>query len=328
MYSCLPFFYHPTTVLYLDDGSHADQVKVLSLKCPIKFISGLNKQEFVQMIKQNVALQASTHRHFEYLEEEELETYRVSVNLQDIYKVIYSESRFDRISTVIVDHNAVGNSFEFLGNIQQAPVKKILLINDSDQSLAIEAFNLGLIDACISKQQNNFDKVLQETVEKCQESYFVALSKYVEVFFSPMDRKKSALYSEEFRSYFKNIIKTHNIKEFYLLERQGSFLCLDEQGNHGVLATQSQETLESFLESQEAITADPIILKTLKEGSHILCYKNLTETFLPIGSRWVDYVFKADCFKENDETFLCAYVLGQFGLRKEHLKTFQPSNNE
>jgi hypothetical protein len=60
--------------------------------------------------------------------------------------------------------------------------------------------NLGLIDACISKQQNNFDKVLQETVEKCQESYFVALSKYVEVFFSPMDRKKSALYSEEFRT--------------------------------------------------------------------------------------------------------------------------------
>ena len=113
-----------------------------------------------------------------------------------------------------------------------------------------------------------------------------------------------------------------------MLERTGSFLCLDEDGNHGVLAVQTQESIELFLDSQEAITADPKILKSLKEGTHILCYKHLTETSLPAGSSWAEYTFKADCLSDDDETFLCSYVPDRFGLQKKHIRTFNQAKKD
>lgn len=194
--------------------------------------------------------------------------------------------------------------------------------------MGIDAFNKGLIDAYIRKHQIDFYPAIQEALEKCQQSYFEEFSRRIETVFDPQDQRKTVICRPKFKDYFKQVIQTHKIREFYLLERTGSFLCLDENGNHGVLATQSKESVEFLLDSQEAETASPKILKALREGTHILCYKHLTETSLPAGVKWAEYTFKADCIQEEDETFLCAYVPGKFGLQKENLTAFNESKKK
>ncbi|MBY0461804.1 MAG: response regulator [Alphaproteobacteria bacterium] len=330
MQSCLPFFYHPTTVLLIDDDrNYLRQLQSLLSRNAAKFIIEPTPQKALQIAYHNINMQASIHNCFNYLEEEELETYRMAVNVSNIYKMIYNDARFDQISTVIVDYNMPGmNGLEFCKKIQDTSIRKILLTGETDETLVIKAFNEGVIDAYIRKHQDNFYTVIQETLEKCQESYFADFSKKIEAVFDPEDQKKAAFCSEKFKDYFKIVTQTYKIKEFYMLERTGSFLCIDQDGNHGVLVTQSKESVELLLDSQEALTAHPKILKALKDNTHILCYKHITEAPLPAGSSWGEYTFPADYLKEDDETFLCAYVPGKFGLQKENLKTFNQSKKD
>lgn len=330
MQSCLPFFYHPTTVLLVnDDRNYLGQLQPLLSRNPSKFIIEPIHQKALQIAYQNMNIQVSIHNCFNYLEEEELETYRMAVNVSNIHKMIYNEARFDQISTVIIDYNMPGmNGLEFCKKIQNTPIRKILLIEKDDEAIAIEAFNKGLIDACVRKHQDNFSTMIGETLEKCQESYFTDFSKRIETVFDPEEQKKSPFRSEKFKNYFKNLIQTQKIKEFYLLERTGSFLCIDEEGNHGVLEVKLKESSALFLDSQEAATAGPEILKSLKEGTHILCYKHVTKIPLPVGSSWGEYTFQADRLDEEDETFLCAYVPGKFGLQKDDLRNFNQAKKD
>lgn len=330
MQSCLPFFYYPTTVLLVDDDrNYLRQLQCLLSRNAAKFIIEPNPQKALQITCENISMQASTYNCFHYLEEEEFETYRIAVNVSDIHKMVYNDARFDQISTVIIDYNMPGmNGLEFCRQIQNTSIKKILLTGEADETVVIEAFNKGLIDAYIRKHQDNFYPVIQETLEKCQESYFLDFSKKIETIFDPEDQKKAASCSEKFKNYFKNVTQIYKIKEFYLLERTGSFLCFDEEGNHGVLSAQTRESVELLLDSQEAATANPKIIKSLKEGTHMLCYKHLREASLPAGSNWGDYTFQAECLKEENGTFLCAYVPGKFGLQKKHIKTFSQAKRD
>ncbi|MBY0280968.1 MAG: response regulator [Alphaproteobacteria bacterium] len=330
MHSCVPFFYHPTTVLLIDDDrNYLRQLQSLLSRNAAKFIIETNPPKALQIVQHNLNMQTSIHNCFNYLEEEELETYRMAVNVSNIYKMIYNDTRFDQISTVIVDYNMPGmNGLEFCKKIQDTSIRKILLTGETDETLVIKAFNEGVIDAYIRKHEDNFYAVIQETLEKCQAAYFSDFSKKIEAVFDPEDQRKTALCSEKFKNYFKIIIQTYKIKEFYMLERTGSFLCIDEDGNHGVLTTQSKESVGLLLDSQEALTANPKILNALKDGTHILCNKHIMEAPLPVGSSWREYAFSADCLMEDDETFLCAYIPGKFGLKKENLRTFNQSKKE
>jgi len=327
MQTSLPFLYHPTTVLLVDDNiSYLKQLKSLLSKNPLKVVSENSPFDALDIIRENVPEQTLIHSYLHYPEEEEFETYRVLVNVPSIYKTVYNHYRFEQISTVVVDYNMPGmTGIEFCKKIKDLPIKKILLTGDADEKIALDAFNQGLIDAYVQKQVIDFHLVIKDAIEKCQESYFQDFSRKIEAAFNPEEKKKTPFYSEEFKSYFKKVVQDQKIKEFYLLERSGSFLCLDEEGNHGVLATSSKETMEPFFESQEAVSADPKVINRLKNGSHILCYKHLTDTPLPQGSKWSEYVFEADSLTEDGDTFLCAYIPGKFGLPKSDLMTFKQS---
>ncbi len=170
MQSCLPFFYHPTTVLLVDDDrNYLNQLQSLLSRNPAKYISDTNPRKALEIVENNLGIYASTHGCFNYLEEEELETYRMAVNVLEIHKMIYDPTRFDQISTIVIDYNMPGmNGLEFCKKIQHTPIRKILLTGETDEMLAIDAFNKGLIDAYIRKHQIDFYPAIQETLEKCQ----------------------------------------------------------------------------------------------------------------------------------------------------------------
>ncbi len=320
MKSCVPFLYHPTTVLLVDDNAEflktlrmflSDSfMHLLDQECPFKALEILNKMAFKKNFYEDCLY---------YPEEEKYENHTLSVNFLNIHKEVYNPDRFKEISTVIVDYSMpVMNGVEFCQKITNPFIKKVLLTGDADERIAIDAFNQGLIDAYVKKQQINFPEILEKLLEKFHGTYFSHFSKHIEAVFSPEDQKNTPFFSPEFKKYFQQICDYHEIVEYYVLEKMGSFLCLDANGKHGILATIQTDEISLILESQEAESADLKVIECLKEGTHLLCYKQDENTPLPPGYLWKNYIFKADMLHTQHKKFLCSFVQGMFNLSKEN----------
>ncbi len=321
MQSSLPFLYHPTTSLFVGNDQEF-KTSISNLLPKFNFIFKENADSALDVLKKSKMKESFFNRCFYHPEEEHYENFMVSVNVPDIHKEIYNISRFDSISTVIVDYTATdSNGIELF---QDMSVRKILLIDENDEEIAVDAFNQGIIDFYIKKQQSV--ETIKNTLKKLQEAYFQDISTPIRAIFSLENRLKSIFYCKQFKDYFNNIKERYNIVEFYLLEKTGtSVLCLDANGNHGVLTVYSHEDLLTILESQEATSATPQIIDSLKKGSHTLFYKESDKSNLPPGHMWENYLFKAEPFQNKNGTFFCSYVPDRFAISKERVKTYAQS---
>ena len=321
MQSSLPFLYHPTTILFVGNDQKF-QTSISTLLSEFNFIFEEKPVSALEILKESRTKEGFFARCFHHPEEVRYENFIISVNVPEIHKEIYDTSRFDSVSTVIVDYATSGsNGIELFKDMS---VKKILLIDENDEDIAVDALNQGIIDSYIKKQQSV--SIIKNTIKKLQEAYFQDLSTPIGAIFCLEDRLNSIFYCRQFKNYFNSIKERYSIVEFYLLEKSGaSLLCLDANGNHGVLTVYSREDLHTILESQEATSATPQIIDSLTKGSHTLFYRESAKSCLPPGHLWEDYLFKAEPFQNKNGTFFCSYVPGRFDISKEKVKTYAQS---
>ncbi len=320
----MPFLYHPTTILLVDDNAEFlktlkiflnDSFKyLLDKECSFQALEILNKTSFKKNFYEDCLY---------YPEEEKYENHSLSINFLNIHKEIFNPDRFMEISTVVVDYSMPAmNGVEFCQRIANPFVKKILLTGDADEKIAVNAFNQGLIDAYIKKQQIDFPEILEKLLEKFQKTYFSHFSKQIEAVFSPEDQENAPFFSPKFKKYFQQICENKRIEEYYILEKMGSILCLDVNGNYGILATFAMDEIATILESQEAESADPLVIECLKNKTHLLCYKQNENTTLPPGFLWKNYMFKAESLVTEQKTFLCSFVQGMFNFNKKDFLSY------
>lgn len=330
MKSCVPLLYHPTTILLVDDSvEFLETLKiflsdsfghVLERECPFKALEILNKTPFKKRFYEDCLY---------YPEEEKYEHHSLSVNFLNIHKEAYNPDRFKEISTVVVDYSMPAMSgIEFCQQINNPYIKKILLTGDADEKTAVDAFNQGLIDAYIKKQQIDFPEILEKLLGKFQKTYFSHHSKQIEAVFSPEDQENTPFFNPEFKDYFQKVCEGQKITEYYVLEKMGSFLCLDADGNHGVLATIANDEIPPLLESEEAESADPKVIECLKKETHLLYYKKDQNTALPPGYLWRKHMVEAELLKTQHKTFLCSFVQGGFDRNKKDLVCCNRNNAE
>ena len=71
------------------------------------------------------------------------------------------------------------NGVEFCSQLKQKSFKKIMLTGKAGESVAVQAFNEGIIDKFIRKDSPNFEKTLTVAIEELQHEYFRNLSTVV-----------------------------------------------------------------------------------------------------------------------------------------------------
>src|ERR1700677_1218699 len=141
-----PFFscYHyPITVMCLDDDLNLlRSLKILLKKSnPVRdFFSPFTAEAFLK----KAALLAATE--MQCTETHVIDENHIHQHLQSIQNLIYDARRFEEISTLVVDYFMPGmDGLTFCRNFQENAYVKIMLTGEADQSLAIAAFNEGVI---------------------------------------------------------------------------------------------------------------------------------------------------------------------------------------
>ncbi len=223
----------------------------------------------------------------------------INIDLAAIHWEVYNPRRFAEVSVVIVDYAMPGmNGLEFCSRMGNSPVKKILLTGQADERTAIEAFNDGIIDRFVQKNDPNVTQLIQKNIEKLQWEYFRDMSDMVANMLAV--NSPSCLQDPKFADFFMNICEENNIIEFYLTENSGSFLLLDEQANPSCLIMKTSQDLKHHYDLALDNQAPQEVLDKLKTGEEIPYFWQ-ADSYQQEWNDWASCLFPAkrvEC-KEN-----------------------------
>jgi CheY-like chemotaxis protein len=133
---------------------------------------------------------------------------------------------------------------ELCYELRDLPIKKILLTGEAAHRLAVEAFNKGIIDCFIRKDDPMLAAELTGYIQKLQLQYFVDLScpllSHLEVDY------KLPQSDPQFFDFFEIWIKENNIREYYLLDKNGTFLTKNQHDEVKYFIAHTDRSLDIF----------------------------------------------------------------------------------
>ena len=165
-------YYHPTTTAIIDDSP--DFLSNLSLNLDPSlafrvFESPLLALDALNSVHANAPGPERFFSIYQHREEHSFDHHVIDLNLARIYREVFNEKRFQRFSVMVVDYDMPEmDGLELCRRLSHSPVRKVLLTGRADDKLAIKAFNEGIIDRFIPKQDPDATKLLQDTIREMQ----------------------------------------------------------------------------------------------------------------------------------------------------------------
>ncbi len=321
--SCL---YHPTTVVFVDDSSHFLKNITFQLDPHIPYKTFQKPKEALQNLKQSKSLDASFLKFIQKDSSNDLPASgKCSINYEfsTLYEEIYNANRFQNISVVVIDYAMpTMNGIELCRELQNTPIKKILLTGEADYKEAIKAFNEGIIDKFIDKSQKDAGEIVNEAIFELQKVYFKEQS----------DRLSDALNTDQsfcfqdplYHSLFNSVFNKINPCDAYLLESSGSFLFMSADGTPTWLIVKSREDLQEYSSVAREYEAPTQVIKSLNERNKIAYFKNFADYGDAMDGNWEKYLHPAANWQGRDKYFYAVVkALPYFGLENHKITSLQ-----
>jgi CheY-like chemotaxis protein len=308
----------PTRVFLIDDSSQALEKLERVLDDAHATYHSFNKpQEAVNFIN---ALPALPDQWKTPMEEGLLD-----VEISNLYQEIYNPKRFNQVSTIVVDYDMPAlNGLELCEQINSSHIQKVLLTGAADEELAVQAFNRGLIQHFIRKQDPQALDLLDQYISESQQRYFKTLTQGL---VRQIDADSTAIADPVFIDLFKKITQEHDICEYYLLEGTGSFLMLDAQGHPSALFTfteellgQNDEMIDELLQDGSDLLPEGLA-DDLLEHRKALCFHYFEGLSFPTPNLWHQYAQDIHLI-EGKQPYYWAYVPDLKDLSRKNLTSF------
>ena len=302
-------FYHPSTVIFVDDQK--EFLDALQYRLSKNLISEFFTNPFsaLNYIKANNAL-TDIYKNLNLvgtdvsemdLQERDVLT---SFNLDEICKIVYNPERFNVQSVLVVDFMMPEiDGISFCKELKKTPIKKILLTAQTDHKLAINAFNEGLIDYFLIKEEGIINKLLQ-VIEKMQNSFFSSLPSNVLLDILPSIDKGSIV------DFYQKIISDFNVIEFYLLDRCGSMLMITKENRILTLVISTAEDLDDYASIAEDHENESIA-DILRSRKKILYFPQASDRLYPVAD-WNRFLFQSTAIPHQKNMYYSIIKQAEF----------------
>jgi CheY-like chemotaxis protein len=288
--------YYPTTVMLVDDNiNYINSLKLELLNTADIIIKPFNNPEhaldfFISDYKPTIF----TERCLTHPEEDQTDHRVIDVDMRAIREEIYNPNRFDQISVIIVDYAMPGiNGLEFCRKTRNKYVKKVMLTGEADEHIAIKAFNEGIIDKFIRKNDPSFKATITKAIKELQLRFFQDISEII-VSTLTNDRTRPAVCLDDpvFIDFFQSTCKQLQAREYYLTDSFGSFMFLGFDGTPSWLAIKNAEEMLAWSEIARYAGAQKSIYEPQKQYEKVL-YLHLKEDHKNHPSTWTNYLHPA-----------------------------------
>jgi CheY-like chemotaxis protein len=263
-YQIHPLFF-PTTTVFVDDSRPFLENLSLQLDPSAAFAlyeSATKALEVINSQNQGISFAQECFSRYPYTEEFSSNNCVIDIDIDRIHHEVYNRDRFGESSVIVVDYVMPEMSgLEFCRHVQQSGIKKILLTGKADEKLATRAFNDGLIDRFITKNDEAALPTLNRMIVELQNEYFKEIG-------APLVNMLVAesygfLREPEFAEVFEKIRIERGIVEHYLCCNPEGILMVNSSGVTSLLIVCIEDDMQAHYEISLDQGAPQELLDTL-----------------------------------------------------------------
>ena len=303
-----PFFF-PTQVIMVDDDS--DFLDGISLMLDKNtsyklFQSASEALDYANQSHKQVSLQERCYSNYKTGPQDSDSLSHVDIGR--LYEEIYNGDRFQTSSTVVVDYSMPEmNGLEFLMELKNPFIKKVLLTGQADTELAIKAFNKQLIDQYIDKHDPRLKQVLNSTISVFSEQYFRSSYKLIT---DPIiaSHHDTFLTDAKFQEYFYDLRLKTQCMEYYMINHPHTgHLMVDRKGRKRGLIVYREEALSEHIADLKQWRAPAKLINEVIQKNLIPTFNGSEEDLNaehPFIKQWERYYHPAIKIKSTKNYFV------------------------
>lgn len=295
-------FYFPTMCFFVDDSIVFLENLALQLDKNLAFKLYSSPVDALIDINTQGEITSQTRKYFSKYRNVDEFTYSnqvLNLDVEKIHRCVYDDQRFETLSVVVVDFAMPEmDGIEFCRNIKNTSIRKILLTGKADEKLAVRAFNQGVIDQFIMKNDKDALIDLNEAINQLQHDYFHKTSSSLAHALSYGTHR--FLLDPDFSKLFNNICADLNIIEYYLYSNPDGMLMLDAKGDATLLIVYTDKELREQYEIAYDQAAPQDLLDRLKTGKSIPYFWETGGHYSPECVNWPAYLHEANEFQGSE----------------------------
>ncbi|MGZ5919106.1 MAG: response regulator, partial [Hyphomicrobium sp.] len=177
--------------------------------------------------------------------------------------MIEDRSRHQRVSVAVVDFDMPKmTGVEFCRAIRGLPVKTILLTGKAGLETAIAAFNEGVIDCFLQKQDSNVSATLRREIKRLQVEYFEEISDPIK---RALELRQPSFFSDaSFAKLFKEVSEANGVVEHYVCANPPGVMMRDAEGVESFLLISDLDSAKSQCEIAEIQSAPADMVELMR----------------------------------------------------------------
>lgn len=308
----LPLFYYPSTYVWVDDDMNLlnSMAILFENKNRIHFFSSARGcVEFFKTYKSPLEKYAFLKANSED------EYYSVSQKLpmnfdfSALQQLMNDQNKYNEVTTLILDYKMPEmDGFELARQLQNFLIPTILLTGNKDENKTIEGFNENLIQRFVLKGDAQFSAKLLKYLKELSEQFFQKISSSLLAYLET--DHKLPLSDPSFIDFFETYIQENAITEYYLIDKQGSFLCKNQEGHESYLVVHTENSIQNWLEiyGEENKLTKEIILD-IQSFRKIPFFGLGKEAFDVDQSEWCKHLYVPQVVEGRQRYFVCKVTL-------------------
>lgn len=299
MMRSLPLFYYPTTCVYVDDDQRLLQCIPMAFESffhPKLFSSPESCLQFLAQYQPRLSniefLKCNrSDEHYGILQHTPTD-----FDITVIASLMNDVDRFNEVTTMVIDYQMpVMNGFSLAKECQHLLANKILLTGTTHEEEVIAGFNQNVIQRFVEKGDVKMEEKLVSHLKELSLNYFQRIS--APLLAQLEAENKTPLSDPAFIGFFQQFCEQKNIAEYYLIDKQGSFLCVNQLGEKTFLIVHRDSSLDAWIDAygtDDALTSD--LLNDIKLRKKVPFFGLGKEAWNIDSREWKNYFYSPQEF--------------------------------
>jgi hypothetical protein len=207
--------------------------------------------------------------------------------------MVDDHSRQQRVSVAVVDYDMPKmTGVQFCRAIRDLPVKTILLTGKAGLETAISAFNEGVIDCFLQKQDANVSIALRREIKRLQGEYFEEISDPIQC---ALALQKPSFFSDpDFVKLFNEVSEENGVVEHYVCSSPPGVMMRDADGHESFLLICDLDDTKNQCDVAEDRSAPSDMLQLLRTRKAQAWFPTQEGLYHPdFEAEWARYIWPA-----------------------------------